>query len=274
MSGAGSSISRVRAVIVESQDSGLRLMRSSLTSIPDIEVIAEVRNALDARARISVLQPDLVLMDVVIRGGDGIELLRGLDPQPRVIIVTAHPEFAVSAFELRAIDYLVKPVSHQRLVESILRAKRRIAERRIAQLAMQISGAATAIDGGHRGTTASLLPTYPSQLTVRVRRRVFWLDITDILWIQGASQYSRVHARTGEFLIARSLSSLECELDPSRFFRIHRSAIVNANHVQEIRSSGEGRYNIHLRSGLSLPMGRSRRELLGKLLEGVAGRHH
>ena len=91
-------------------------------------------------------------------------------------------------------------------------------------------------------------------------------------WIQGASQYSRVHTRSGEYLLSRTLASLECELDPKRFFRIHRSAIVNAAHVREVRSSGDGRYNIYLHGGLALPMGRARREILEKLLSGIGSK--
>src|SRR4030095_15959959 len=112
-------------------------------------------------------------------------------------------------------------------------------------------------------------PSYANQMTIRVRRRMFSLDIRDIAWIQGASQYSRVHTRNGEYLLSRTLASLETELDPSKFFRIHRSAIVNAAHVREVRSSGDGRYNIYLHGGQSLPMGRARREILEKLLSGI-----
>jgi two-component system LytT family response regulator len=262
-------VNRVRTLIVDNKEGARRLLRLLLASVPGIEVIAEATNAHEARSRISELKPDLVLLDVAIPEFTGIELIRGLDVLPGVIFVTAHPEFAVPAFEVGAIDYLVKPVRQQRFVASMLRAKRRIAECRIAHFALRIAGAAGAIDGGSRSVGAHSLPRHPNQIKIRVRRRMFWLDVADIVWIQGASQYSRVHAKSGEFLLARSLSSLECELDPKRFFRIHRSAIVNANYVQEIRTSGDGRYNVYLHGGPALPLGRSRREILGRLFEGV-----
>lgn len=113
---------------------------------------------------------------------------------------------------------------------------------------------------------------YPDQLMIRVRRRLFSLDMDEIVWVQGASQYSRVHAKTGEYLLSRTLASLECELDPRKFFRIHRSAIVNAAHVREVRSTGDGRYNIYMHGGQALPMGRARREILEKLLSGIASK--
>ena len=109
-------------------------------------------------------------------------------------------------------------------------------------------------------------------MTIRIRRRMFSLEVNDISWIQGASQYSRVHTKSGEYLLSRTLASLECELDPKKFFRIHRSAIVNAAHVREVRSSGDGRYNIYLHGGQSLPMGRARREILEKLLSGIGSK--
>ena len=146
----------------------------------------------------------------------------------------------------------------------------RVDLRRIAQLALEIADAAAAIDG-------PLVPVngggsrYSDQLTIRVRRRMFALPVADIVWIQGASQYSRVHARGGEYLLSRSLASLEYELDPARFFRIHRSAIVNAAYVREVMSRGDGRYNVYLQGGQALPLGRGRRETLHRLLGGVRG---
>jgi two-component system LytT family response regulator len=262
-------VNRVRTLIVDSKESSRRLMRSLLDTVPDIEVIAEVNNAADGRSRIQELRPDLLLMDVAIPDFKGIELVRELDPAPAVIFVTAHPEYAVPAFEVGALDYLVKPVRQQRFVASILRAQRRIAEGRISRYAVRIAGAAVALQGSSRidGRVRTAGPS--DHLRIRIRRRMFWLNVADISWIQGASQYSRIHARSGEFLLARSLSSLECELDPKRFFRIHRSAIVNARYVQEIRTNGEGRYNVSVHGGPVLPLGRSRREILGRLFEGV-----
>jgi two-component system LytT family response regulator len=265
-------VNRVRTLIVDNKEGARRLLRLLLASVPGIEVIAEATNAHEARSRISELKPDLVLLDVAIPEFTGIELIRGLDVLPGVIFVTAHPEFAVPAFEVGAIDYLVKPVRQQRFVASMLRAKRRIAECRIAHFALRIAGAAGAIDGGSRSVGAHSLPRHPNQIKIRVRRRMFWLDVADIVWIQGASQYSRVHAKAAEYLLSRTLASLETELDPRRFFRIHRSAIVNAAHVREVRSSGDGRYTVHLQNGQALSMGRARRDVLEKLLSGISAR--
>jgi two-component system LytT family response regulator len=260
-------VNTARVLIVEDEDIGRRLLRAMLASIDGLEIVGEAMNAGEARRKIADLRPDVVVMDIEIPGGNGIEVLRGLETSPQVIFVTGHPEFALASFEVQPVDFLTKPVQLQRFSESIQRAKRRVAERRVADLAMSIASAAEVIRtppaaGGHSDV-------YCDQLPIRVRRRRFWLSVSDIAWIEGASQYSRVHAKGDEFLLSRSLSSLECELDPKRFFRVHRSAIVNATHVREIRSTGDGRYNVFLHGGQALPVGRSRREILSRLFAGI-----
>jgi two-component system LytT family response regulator len=266
----------VRALIVDDEELGRRMLRSLLSGDDDVQVVGEAASAAEARRKISEQQPDLVFMDVEMPGGNGIEVLQDIEePIPYVILVTAHPEFALPAFEVQASDYLVKPVQRQRFLGSVMRAKQRIAERRVAGLARQIAGA---VGGNGHGEAAARpaapapVQKYADQMTIRVRRRMFSLEVSDISWIQGASQYSRVHTKSGEYLLSRTLASLECELDPRRFFRIHRSAIVNAAHVREVRSSGDGRYNIYLHGGQALPMGRARREILEKLLSGIGNK--
>ncbi len=263
----------VQTLIVDDEEHGRSVLSSMLESEEGIAIAGEAATAPEAARMIAEKKPDLVFLDVEIPGGNGIEMLRGLkEPAPYVIFVTAYPEFSLPAFELDAVDYLVKPVQRQRFAASVQRARQRIAEHRMAELASQIAGAASALNGArpaHRNSAK-----YPDHMTIRVRRRLVSLDVNDIAWIQGASQYSRVHTQNGEYLLSRTLASLECELDPNRFFRIHRSAIVNASHVSEVRSYGDGRYNVHLDGGLALPMGRARREMLQKLLSGIGERSH
>jgi two-component system LytT family response regulator len=273
---AGNGTDRVRALIVDDEELGRRMLRSLLASDDEVQVVGEAASADEARRRISEQRPDLVFMDIEMPGGSGLELLQELsEPVPYVIFVTAHPEFALPAFEAQAADFLVKPVQRQRFAGSVLRAKQRIAERRVAGLARQIMGAVAgngSAAAAERSAPQPPAPKYADQMTIRVRRRMFALEVNDISWIQGASQYSRVHTKSGEYLLSRTLASLECELDPRKFFRIHRSAIVNAAHVREVRSSGDGRYNIYLHGGQALPMGRARREILEKLLSGIGNK--
>src|SRR5688572_6372829 len=133
---------RVRALIVDDEELGRRMLRSLLAADDDVQVVGEAASAAEARRKISEHQPDLVFMDVEMPGGNGIEVLQDIEePVPYVILVTAHPEFALPAFEVQVADYLVKPVQRQRFLGSVMRAKQRIAERRVAGLARQIAGA-------------------------------------------------------------------------------------------------------------------------------------
>ena len=261
--------SRVRALIVDDEELGRRMLRSLLSADEEVQIVGEAATASEARRQIAEQHPDLVFMDIEMPGGSGIELLQEMgEPHPYVIFVTAHPQFALGAFEVQAADYLVKPVQRQRFIGSVMRAKERIAEQRVAGLARQIVGA-VGVNGAAHADGPPPVRKYAEQMTIRVRRRMFSLEVGDISWIQGASQYSRVHTKNGEYLLSRTLHSLEGELDPRKFFRIHRSAIVNAAHVREVRSSGDGRYSIYLNGGLALPMGRARREILDRLLSGI-----
>lgn len=256
----------IKVLIVDDEAQGRRLIRLLLASDDEIEIVGEASAAREARERILETQPDLVFMDIEMPGGNGIELLRALPaPVPYVIFVTAHSEFALPAFELHAFDYLVKPVNRGRFIDSVIRAKRRIAEQRVAGLAARIASEA----GAFRNPESARDAYFSRQLTIRVRRKLIALRMEEIAWIEGASQYSRVHTQSSEYLLSRTLASLESELDPTQFFRIHRSAIVNASHVREVRSNGDGRYNVHLIGGRTLPLGRARKEILHALLAGL-----
>ncbi len=258
----------IRALIVEDEALGRRLLRTLLADMAGIEVVGEAASAVEARLQIHEQRPDLVFMDIQMPGGGALEMLKGLSARPEVIFVTGYAEYALSALELHPADFIMKPVTQKRLAECVQRVQRRLVEKRFAELAMRIAGMASAVRDDLTAT-AGLAAEYPDQILIRVRRRRVWLDVADIAWIEGASQYCRIHAKSGEFLLSRSLNSMEQNLDPARFFRIHRSAIVNAAHVREVRSTGDGQYCLHLSSGPPIPVGRSRREALKRLVKGI-----
>ncbi len=259
----------MRAVIADDDEIGRGVLRAFLMREPDVEIAGEASTGTEAAQVISERRPDVVFMDIEMPGLNGLDALRGLaTPLPIVVFVTAHPEFSVPAFDFPAIDYLVKPVERARFAASVKRARQRLAEHRMAGLAMQIARTSKALnDEDARRMPA---PPYSDYMAIRSRRKLFSVHVNEVFWIQGASQYCRVHARSGEYLLSRTLASLECELNPERFFQIHRSAIVNAVHVREIRSCGDGRYSVELAGGQTLPMGRTRREVLERLLAGIA----
>jgi two-component system LytT family response regulator len=260
----------LRVVIVDGDGAARQKLRAMLESLEDFAAVAEAASAAQGALAIADARPDLVFLDIDLPGALAIEALRAMEP-PCLAAMTARPESALARFDLEAVDVLLRPVTRERMAQCLARARRRIAQRRIAELAIEIAGAAAVMRGA--GPLRGDWPGshYPEQLTIRVRRRMFALPVADISWIEGASQYSRIHAKGGEYLLSRSLASLECELDPERFFRIHRSAIVNAAYVREVMSRGDGRYNVYLHGGQALPLGRARRDTLHRLL-GSRGR--
>jgi len=261
---------RLRVLVVDGDGVARRKLRLLLESLEMGLRAEEAASVSQAAAKLREIGPDLVFLDIDLPDAAGIGPLGAADA-PCLVVMTAQPASALRTLALDAADCLVKPLERERLAISLRHARRRLAERRIAGLALEIAGAAADIRG-------AMLPEaggagrYPDQMTIRVRRRMFALSVADIAWIEGASQYSRVHARGGEYLLSRSLASLESELDPSLFFRIHRSAIVNAAYVREVMSRGDGRYNVYLQGGEALPLGRGRREVLERLLGGAERR--
>ena len=259
---------RLRVLVVDGDAGTRQRLRDLLESLEAAEAIEEAASAPQAMQRIDASRPDLVLLDIDLPAAASVAPLRR-DDWPCIVAMAARPERAQPAFDLEAVDCLAKPVQRERLVEGLRRVRCRLATRQIAELALELAGAAAGAHGGFRAPPGNGVDRYPDQMMIRVRRRMFALPVADISWIEGASQYSRVHAKSGEFLLSRSLASLECELDPARFFRIHRSAIVNAAYVREVMSRGDGRYNVYLHGGVALPRGRGRRDTLHRLLGGM-----
>jgi two-component system LytT family response regulator len=258
----------LRTLLVDGDAYSRRLLRVVLSSFPETEIVGEARTASAAAQMLESLGPDLVFIDAALPDGNGLEVFRNARERPCLILTTSDSGFALSAIELEAVDYLVKPLQRTCIARSLARAKQRIVLRNVAGLAAKIAEEASSFDRlGHTKNGAE--PRYPERMVIRVRRRLVSLEVREIDWIQGASQYCRLHTRQGEFLLSRPLGSIECELDPDRFFRIHRSAIVNSASVSEIRSGGDGRYDVHLRGGEELPLGRARRSVLEKLLTGL-----
>lgn len=256
---------RLRVLVVDGDEGARRRLRALLESLEPGVAVEEAASAPQAGPQLDASGADLVLLDIELPAAAAVAPT-GRGNWPCLVVMTTRSERVLPAFDLEALDCLVKPVQRERLAETLRRVRRRLAERRIAELALEIAGAAAIVRG--EAVTRQAIPAghYPDQMTIRVRRRMFALPVADISWIEGASQYSRVHAKGGEYLLSRSLASLECELDPARFFRIHRSAIVNAAYVREVMSRGDGRYNVYLHGGVALPLGRGRRDTLHRLL--------
>lgn len=261
----------IRTLIVDDEAGARRTIRRLLEHDPDIELVGEASGP-ESVDRIRQARPDLVLMDIHMPGMDGFDILQALEPDelPLVVFVTAHDEHALRAFELRALDYLVKPYADSRLLEAVGRAKDRIrsreteaAQRRLLQLLRsRLSAAETppAAGGPAEGVRTGARAGRAAAVAVRDGSRIVVLRPEEVVWIEAAGSYCRIHLESGSELIRTSLGTLEDQLDPERFFRIHRSAIVALDRVQEVRHESHGDYMVVLRDGTELKLTRSRKE--------------
>ena len=226
---------------------GLRLL---LAGDPDIGAIHEARDGREAVAAIRDLRPDLVFLDIQMPEMDGFEVVReiGVDHMPAVVFVTAHDQHAIQAFEINALDYLLKPVSADRFARALARAKE--------SLGSEPAG------GGDRQIVSLLEsivspPRWLKRIAVRAAGRTLLVDTGEIDWIGAAENYVELHAGRACHLVHVPMNTIERRLDPEVFLRIHRSLIVNVTRVRELQPAAHGEYVLTLAGGVRLQSGRA-----------------
>lgn len=245
-------------LIVDDEPLAREGLRALLSRDPEVSAIHEARDGREAVAAIRELEPDLVFLDVQMPEMEGFEVVRaiGKDSMPAVIFVTAHDQYAIQAFEIHALDYLLKPVIAERFAQALGRAKGRIGARAQAQSSEQIRALLETIASPRK---------HLQRLAVRSGSKIVLLDIEEVDWIGGAENYVEIHAGRATHLLHVTLSALEKSLDPAVFLRIHRSIIVNCRRIKEMQPGGHGEYVITLRDGVRLQSGRTYAERLKAL---------
>jgi len=244
----------LRVIVVDDEPLARAGVADLVRRDPGLEVVAECADGRSALAAIERFRPDLVLLDVQMPELDGFEVLRQLDPGhlPAVIFITAYDEFAVRAFDVHALDYLVKPFDDARFAEALDRAKRVIGAgggelgRRIDALLTHLTA------GGPEGE-------YQSRIVVKTAGRVLFVRVEDLDWVEAADYCVKLHAGGKVHVIRDSMNALEQRLDPRRFFRVNRSAIVNLDRVREIQPYFKGEQMVLLQDGTQLKLSRGRR---------------
>jgi len=213
-----------------------------------ISGVTQARNGAEAVALIRAQRPDLLLLDVQMPAMDGFGVLKelGADAIPPVIFVTAHDKYAIQAFEVNAIDYLLKPVTRARFSQALSRVRERLSvqgpdNRNVLSLLQQLS-------------TQS---RYLSRIALRAGGRISFAGVEDILFIQAAENYVQLHLKGSRHLLHVPIATLESSLDPHMFLRIHRSLIVNLRHIQELETGPHGEYIVILQGGARLQSSRS-----------------
>ncbi|HEY3706706.1 MAG TPA: LytTR family DNA-binding domain-containing protein [Terracidiphilus sp.] len=248
----------LRAVIVDDMELARKRLVRQLSRHPDIEIIAECANGDEAVHAIQTRKPDLVFLDVQMPEQDGFAVVGRLGEQdvPEIIFVTAYDQFALKAFDVHAVDYLLKPFSSDRLDLALNRVRRKLAHR-TGQIDPQIAELVRSIKGQVERTRPIMLKVDGNALLIRQ---------AEIDWIESAGNYVKVHAGKDGYMIRETMSDFEQRLDQQAFVRVHRCTIVNIARIREIRPSLSGNYQLILRDGHAVVMSRTYRPRLTALV--------
>ncbi len=222
-----------KVIIVDDEAPGRKLIREYLKDYPDLIIIAEANNGVDAVKEINKFKPDLVFLDIQMPGLTGFEVLTHLDELPQIIFSTAYDEYALKAFEVHAVDYLLKPYTKERFEKAIARLNLQENENSIGRLADSLI-----MDN----------PNYPERILVEFQKKLITILTKDIIWIEAYGDYSRLHTEEGTFTSNYGISSLEDKLNPKLFLRVHRSSIINIDCIKELTKYGKS-YDVAMKNG-------------------------
>jgi two-component system LytT family response regulator len=236
------------AIIVDDEKLARELILEYLEQFPEIKVIAQYDNGEQAIHGINELNPDLLFLDVQMPGCSGFEVLEDLNKIPMIIFSTAYSQYALKAFEVSAVDYLLKPYSQERFNRAVVAAMKQ--DRRYDEMSDKIIQLMNLMQ---RSQNQSPL----QRLFVKDKDRMVPVDVSTIEWLEAQDDYTRLHTQDRSYLVGQTLTHLLALLDPGLFIRIHRSSAVNLRFIKEIIKSFKGNYLVHMTSGAKLPVGRT-----------------
>lgn len=258
----GTQSRKIKVIIVDDEPPARRNLRALLAGIPDIELVKECGNGRDAVSWIRALEPELVFLDVQMPEMNGFEVLEQLtdQPLPVIIFVTAYDQYALKAFEVSALDYLLKPFDDARFHKALAQARRQLEQQDVSELGRKLLTLM-----GTREIRPEASPRYMTRLMVKTAGRVIFIRAEEIDWIEAYDNYVRLHVGGKAHLLRQTMNELEAGLNPEQFPRIHRSTIVNLDRVKELHPH----FNEHvviLQDGTELKLSRTRKEWLEQWL--------
>ena len=266
-------LNKIRVAIVDDEELARERMRALLSEHDDIEVVAECADGAEALRAIDDKNPDLVFLDVQMPDVDGFEVVEALErgdaeappgnnpkAPPAIVFVTAHDDHAIKAFEIHALDFLLKPFDEARFEKTLSRARRHVRQSR-ETVDARLLALLEDLRSERRGQRHS------DRLIVKSGGRVFFLRTEEIDWVEAAGNYVRLHARSESHLLRESMKNMEARLEPNMFVRIHRSAIVNIDRVKELEPWFHGEYIVIMRDGTRLTASRVYSDRLSALIE-------
>ena len=238
---------KIQAVIVDDEELARQILREFLSSHPEIELVAECANGFEAVKAVAELKPDLVFLDIQMPKLDGFEVLELIGNETAVVFVTAHDNFAIRAFEVHAVDYLMKPVGANRFEAALKRAKERL----------ETKAPSNAVSAAELSAAARPPAQYLERIPVRDGARVFIIPVAKLDYVEAQDDYVALASDGKKHLKQQTIASLETALDPSRFLRVHRSYIVNLERVAKIEPYSKDSHVAVLSNGAQLPVSRA-----------------
>jgi len=238
---------RIRTLIIEDEEPARNLLKSFLAQMPEIDLLGECSDGFQGLKSIQDMQPDLIFLDIQMPKLTGFEMLELLDTLPEVVFTTAYDEFAIKAFELNAVDYLMKPFARQRLRQAVDKVVERFRMKQSNQ-----SGVEKFIH--QMSETGKPL----ERIVVKSGSKIHVLPLEDIQQIEAQDDYVMIHTPAGRFMKKETMQRLETQLPQERFIRVHRSFIVNINQVQRIEQYGKESYLLILKNGSEVSVSKSR----------------
>jgi two-component system LytT family response regulator len=271
----GSAAMSIRTVVVDDEPLARRGLEIRLADQADVRIVAQCGNGEEAVRAVAEHEPDLMFLDVQMPGLDGFATLRAIPAtqMPLVVFVTAYDHFAIRAFEASAVDYVLKPIEDGRLQQALFKVRRELRERRaedhcarLLGLLGEISGRpALTLDQALDGASGRGLRPPDDRLSIKDGGRIVRVEPARIRWIDAAGDYMCIHTDSETLVLRATMRELEQQLDPRRFVRVHRSTMVNAARVVEMRAHMNGEYFLKLDSGQEVKLSRSYKDRLPQL---------
>lgn len=250
----------IRTLIVDDEPLARERVKRFLRDEPDIEIIGESGDGLAAISAIKAEKPDLVFLDIQMPEKTGFEVMAALKRRslPTIIFVTAYDQYALQAFDVHALDYLLKPFTRERIHKAVGRAREQIESRRGGAIDERLLALISDIRNEKK---------YLERLVVKSTGRVFFLRTDEIDWIEAAGNYVKLHSGRESHMIRETMNGIEAKLDPDKFLRIHRSTVVHIDRIKELHPMFSGDYAVILRDGTELSLSRNYRERFLELFE-------
>jgi two-component system LytT family response regulator len=256
----------VKALIADDERLAREYLKQLLACHAGIEIIGECRNGVETVNAIFSLQPGLVFLDIQMPDLNGFDVIREVQKEmsmPAIVFTTAYEEFALKAFDVSAVDYLLKPFTEERFSEAITKALGLMEKNRLSETNAAIE---TLLKLYNQKKESRPLEIYPSRILVKANKRIFFVSVEDIIWLEASGDYVKIHLKDAHYLLNDSLNNIEQTLDPQRFIRVHRSHMVNLECITEFKPYFNGEYILVMNNRQEVKLSRSYKDKMKTLL--------